>query len=645
MPDITETNTNDAANSTEAPIPPYEKLVSVEINMLAPPEGTDGNDADFVQRAFTYRLDQSLPLDDRLVLSRRNVLIGQIKLDEMIVNLGRLTLLVDLAYNAVPKHEGALVAALNQMQTDYGSLCQRCAVAMGSVSKSANEIGLALNMSMEDLYNGDEELAVGGIGDCAKIAGRLAALMKVLATAFDDLADRADTSLNTAHLARGDELQAVKALKHARTEWEAQKAKAEKLSEELASLLSELESKYDKLEGKLETTEDRAFAIALTGAIMKPLGEGLGGAATAIALIYSGAPSNGGGNGAANGDQGRGGGKPKPVTQDPDAEVPEKNRKELEESESAYEDSLLELDVAEEDIEILEAEVAVLAEEIAAATAEDGLKELKERKTTLEQTKQAVEQVKVVREKTAEERERDYLTAKSAIEALGYTLSSAGEQFSQMGHDYLDLAEAQREQLERLFDLMMQKKDLEREQLGIVAEAGVQLEGIDSDIESSAVTIKALVLTIAALRQVSDILHDTAEFWHAMESGCEDLASPSFLDNLDRRLKNIADRTPAERAAVFARTSIKVPLLNYKADWAALQLVADEYQSHTNDLYQDARKRRRVTLVGTAAQERVDALAKKLIGDVKAAQDEIDRELEQMRKSKENATQDQSSVA
>ncbi|MBY6004946.1 hypothetical protein KUV62_13580 [Salipiger bermudensis] len=613
----------------------YEKRVSVAVSLRLPADGSDDVNATFETKSVSYRLDQSLPLDDMLVLDRRKKLLGQIQLDKMVENLGRLTLLVDLAYNAVPKREGALVASLNRMQTDYGSLCQQCSTAMGELRSCGEEISLALNEAMEDLFRGNEDLAIGGISDCASIAGRLASLMKDLSDAFNDLATRADSALETAHLTRGDEIKAQEALEHARLEWSARKAKADKLSEELSTLLGELQTKYDKLEKKLEKTEDRAFAIALTGAIMKPLGDGLGGAATAIALIYSGAPSNGGGGG--NGGEQKGGqGAPKDKPEAGEAEIPEKNRKELEESEDAYEDSVLAVDVAEEDEEALQAEIDVLEEEIAAADEDaDGLSQLKEHKATLEHAKQAVEQVKAERVKTAEERERDFQTTKSAVEALGYTLSSAGEQFSQMGHDYLDLAEGQREQLERLFDLLMQKKDLEREQLGIVAEAGVRLEGIDADLESSAVTIKALVMVIAALRQVSDILHDAAKFWEAMESGCNKLASPDFMKGLERRRNSLkADATPDERAEIFNLESVKLRLLNYKSDWAALQNVAQEYAEHTDDLYQDARERRSTTLVGKAVKARVDALATKLIGDVKAAQEEIDRELAAMKASR-----------
>ena len=592
--DVAEPTGGIPTSDTQPPIriPPFEEMISVEVE-TAP--GTTRK----------YRLDQDIPLTDALVLDRRKTIIADIQVDKLAQNLTILTDLVDLAYNAVPEREGALRGSIGKLQFDYGDLCQRCSQAMNDLKTSAASIATILPGAFKYLFEGDEDLALGDLSDCAKIAGKLAERMKGLADEFDKLAKAADDSLEKSETRRGEEITEKEKLEKARDSLKAKKSGLDVIRTKIADLIKDLEVQFKDAKERLDLTEDRAFAVALTGAILKPIGEGLGGAATALALVYSGGPRSG----PPQPPQNAPAPPPKPDGKEP--KVTPEQQADFDRAKDGKATAEKQLAQVEADVSILDAELAVLTEELTQAKGEQA-ETLRKEKATVQNALDKGNTAKTGKVKDLEAAKQKYDSAATMIKALGVTLASAGEGFSQMGHDYLEVAESQRKQVGELRTLLMEKKDIERNALAEIEEATTRLSSLSVNIDSSAVTIAALFQVIAALRKVADILHDAAAFWRAMQTACESLGKPDYMDQLTRRMKKLG--TPMERVAKYDNDNrLKRQFLLYMVGWRSLETVAEEYRKSTETIYKAAREKRSTTLPRDQAQARVVSLSAKLL--------------------------------
>ncbi|MEM1361748.1 MAG: hypothetical protein AAGF94_08535 [Pseudomonadota bacterium] len=580
-----------------------------------------------------YRLDQSIAPDDPLVQMRRPNLIASINLEDLVNGLSLLTDLVDLAYNAMPRREGKLRGVLGQLQIDYADLCLRCSTGMNTVRSSSDTIGKTINSALGKLYEGDWERALKLLALSGRTAGKLADVMRALAEEFESLATIADEALQSTEELSGDEEKAKEALLQTQAEWEAKKARASKLQEELTTLIGELDVKYKAAEKDLEKTEDRAFALALTGAIMKPLGEAIGGAATAVALIYSGPPSGNVAAAASAANALSSSSAPAsapPPSSEPDVIVPKEKQDELDAARAELTKSKVGEELLQNDKDQLEIELELVKKALAAPDADSaGKAAYTARKTEIDATLEALEQAGTKLKSDSGTAQTRFDAAKSAVEALGVSVASAGQEFSNMGHDYLELAEGKRDQLQKLFELIMEKKDLEREELAVVAEATTRLANISTNIESSVITLRSLALVISALRKAASILHEAAAFWQLMKEGCDKLADSDALAMMDIY-------APSEGASIeevldaFDDDALKQALMDYKADWTALGSVAGEYAALTSDIYQDAKAKRETSLDIEEAQSHVATLAAQILQDVADEQSEIEAEQTRM---------------
>jgi hypothetical protein len=80
----------------------------------------------------------------------------------------------------------------------------------------------------------------------------------------------------------------------------------------------------------------------------------------------------------------------------------------------------------------------------------------------------------------------------------------------------------------------------------------------------------------------------------------------------------------------YNNNRLKLQFLSYIVGWRALEAVANDYQKGTEQIYQDARKKRSTTLPRDQAQARVVSLAGQLLRTVAEEKKKLNDERRQL---------------
>ncbi len=218
----------------------------------------------------------------KLVQDTRARVLAQMNLDDFLKDMALVGSLFYVAYNGVatqPKLRGEVSA----LQVKYMKLCSDSHSAMNDFQSSSELMLGYLKNFFGYLLQAEEDTALLYIGYMAKAAAKMADTATGLKEGFNLLFEQATVALAGAETSQGTEEERQKALEKERDNFEALTASALVLKEEIAKSKEKLQQLYDEAKAAAEKHEDRAFALAITGAIMKPLGEGLGAFAGAMA--------------------------------------------------------------------------------------------------------------------------------------------------------------------------------------------------------------------------------------------------------------------------------------------------------------------------------------------------------------------------
>ena len=158
---------------------------------------------------------------------------------------------------------------------------------MQRFERSSRTITGNLRDCFKFLMNGREEAALLWLGKAGVAAHGMADEADDLADRFDTLGNDAVQTLVDTQKAQGETEEAKAKLQAQIADLNAKDAGARTLAEELVKQKEELQQLYNEAKEKAETAEDRAFALSIVNAIMKPLGEGLGTFAGAITRANS----------------------------------------------------------------------------------------------------------------------------------------------------------------------------------------------------------------------------------------------------------------------------------------------------------------------------------------------------------------------
>lgn len=587
----------------------------------------------------TYDVSKVPGKESAIVIEKISDILVGIKLDKMVANLNITSELIHLAYNATPPRYGDIRADIDSLHIKFIDSCAECTSELSALRDVAKVVSGKLAGAFANLYKGAEPATIMILSTCKTDAEKLAERMQGLADKFQELCDIADRAKDSAIRERGKEIENLHEIEKALAEQEARKAQLEELTEKLKELIKTIESEYREAKDQLATTEERAFALALTGAIMQPLGQAFGTIGSALAGYYASQDPSRIARGAAEGLSGKGssGGEEAPETK-----VPAEQRKKFVEAESALEKAELDLKVAEADVEIVVALIDA-AEEVKKEI-DDSDADKKEKKASKAVIDEIAKEAKKKRddaviakeeaEQEKKERQAAYNAARESIEALGVAVSDIGSNMKEMGNDYLELASQQREHVRELFQLMIQKQDIEREALSDLAYVTERLARLDIERQTSEITISALFQTIGAMKQVVDILHEAATFWNNMKKACEQLADGSLLSQIQAYA---AMTDSGDRVEMFyGQDYFKTELIDHLGRWVALQSIAETYLKETTNIREMSREDFRKNLDAEQAALLVSDLSVKLLDELNDQTEDSNAETDVIKRALDN---------
>lgn len=563
----------------------------------------------------TYTMTEIPDEKSKLVQSERKRTLKTIKLDKVVKNLGLTGDLINLAYNSIPSKFGELRDAVMKLQDRFGGLCGKCTKQLDRLEEATRVILPNLSRVFKFLLQGKETTAVKFLQRCSEDARKLSTGMSGLATEFDELGDDTVAVLGSAETARGAEKQKIEELKEKAGEVEALTKRAKTLADLLADAKKKLEIKYEEAKEKAETAEDRAFALSMVSAILKPVAEGLGAVAGAYMKANSPAslplptptPSQ------QKDDT--------PVSDGPSKEELEVDKDDAEQKAAEAQDKADKAasDLADAETELEEAESAVSAAQDKVDEAEEDSDEKSEAKDELtaanaakkaadgkvsslkEADKKAKKALKKARKKAAQ--------LAAAWEKLGGSVGEAAENVGKIGDSYFALADEYRKEKMAFLKLLMKKEDEERQALVSIQEYAVRMKNIGEQTQTAEVTASALFQAIAALKQVVVVLRESAYFWSNMAEACDRLADTSVTKDIE----DFQDLDLEERLELYREAQFKEQVVRYYAGWRALEVIGREYAAETGSIREKVLDDFGTYLDDAGARQKAEQLGGKLL--------------------------------
>jgi hypothetical protein len=518
-----------------------------------------------------------------IVRQARAQLLTNLDLDKLIEDLSLCSDLIYLAASGI-KASGRVPTLEQRMTTlhhDFAKLCQTADLVLNEIALRSSEIQTNLLLVVEYLSEGDGAAAVQFLEECAATAGELATKASTLSTNFEALSTKTSDILGetSKELALGH--QEAEEIKRQVRELEAKVAKANSLLKSVGEQKAMLEEKYQEAVEKAEKTEERAFALSIVGAIMKPIAAGIG----TFAAVYAG----GAAGAAANKLAARMPSLP-PNTKAEAEDTVEKSKKALSEAEGDLKTAGTKAGNAEEAEQATSADHALKVVAVAEAEARAKSAPSPQANAALQT---ALDERKIAKRKfdsaldTAEKAQAEKKSAEEkvaqlqvALKAAGEALTQAGEALQELGDNYAAIAEGYRSEKREYLRLLIERQDLERSTLGDIQYFAVKMKNAGPELKEVNVACDSLFLAVGALKKISVILMDASKFWANMDMACKSLAR----SNLKTQIKAKGERGAEEQKKVLSSNIFKKTIVQYFAGWRALEVVSLEYGKKASEV-------------------------------------------------------------
>jgi hypothetical protein len=267
-----------------------------------------------------------------VVQEQTGKILVNLKLDEIVAGLAKSDDLLRCAYNGVAG-KGSLRAAVLGLQHDLKDACDETMLALADFERGSRDVLANMNGMFRFLVQpGKTGLALNYFARCSTAAKSLADRASGLAERFHDLSGKTVNTAKDTEKEKGLSEDQQRAFETQTGELNAKIAEADTKSRELTKRCADLQTQYESAHSDAEKEADRAFAIGMVGAIMKPLAAGLGSAAAAygasrtggLSALLAPAPKTDGGSdekesGSGDGDTSSGDSSPEKSSTDPAA--------------------------------------------------------------------------------------------------------------------------------------------------------------------------------------------------------------------------------------------------------------------------------------------------------------------------------------
>jgi hypothetical protein len=235
----------------------------------------------------TYSMLAKPAADSKIVAKQKGIVLKNLKLDKLVTDLMRSGELLWVAFNGVAGF-GGFRASVWEIGDKLGKLASDCESTMQRFEKSAGTILENLKDTFKFMLMGEEDWAINWLNKAGIRAGGMADEAEGLAQRFDSLANDAVQLIVKAETQKGLTEVEQKKLEAEMANIANEQKLAEQRVKDILDTKTELEGLLAQARAKAETAENRAFALSVIGAIMKPLGDGLG--AFGAAMLKSQSP-------------------------------------------------------------------------------------------------------------------------------------------------------------------------------------------------------------------------------------------------------------------------------------------------------------------------------------------------------------------
>ena len=185
---------------------------------------------------------------------------------------------------------------------------------------------------------------------------------------------------------------------------------------------------------------------------------------------------------------------------------------------------------------------------------------------------------------------------------LGKALERAFK-FDEDKEDSAKRAEAWKQKSLQKLEIEKEQRKLRHEALQKMADFTFQIQHLDREGNVAEIAVKALHEASGALKYLSVIMLQAANFWQQLQQHCQALATPQVQKEINHVMEVYSER-PEVRKKVWESNGFKTKAVSYYAQWVALYSICGKYlqqiqltQRHLcqhiveNPTYDESRKR------------------------------------------------------
>lgn len=512
-------------------------------------------------QGVTEQLDMSHepPKGSLLVQENKKAVLGEINLEKMIGELQDCVDLLQITYNAV---DGFAV------QVQVQDLSNQFVDAMNNSNQTALEFQLSAHNALEAcvyayamLMKGETKFALGLLAKTQSTAHRMSEQADKLVDTYQKLTDYTNTVLKSIMDERASDEKKREETLAMIGELKGSIQAMEKLKDELAKDIQEMNSEYQQMQQREIQAEKRAFGMQLASMVLGAVGGILGLPAQLL--------------GSSDAKRDAAEREAQSVTGETSAQDQAmRSYAQNVGRQTAIQAELGKLDKRVQRIDqVLDGELYQGGAHSDKMDPDDPDAE-KTDKELREEKQSAVDQ----KEKLNQELnglKGEQSTLEKTLKGLGVAVDQVSEKARDMAQDIQKNADSLAKRAEDIRKKRDELKDLERKNLTDLAKETAKMENMVMDANSLESAVQCLVIAIGSLRRVLAYLQEIKLFWMNVETFCGNLAKDENLTDLIDLQKDY----PAEECAVFFRGSLFVEgYLGLMAKWQALHVIFSEYQ-------------------------------------------------------------------
>lgn len=262
------------------------KQADPDIDQDSSREGYKNKKYSLILSGETYSLLDLPEESSQAIVAGKKAILETLRLKSLVSGLSRASDLVYVAQNGVAGF-GPLMATMTGLSDEIIGAAGETSLTLASIADNSEFILRSLNRSMNFLVQGREILSVKYLAKCANSAQDISTESSQLARQFDRIGDHAIEILQDTQIEQGRQHEKIAEERRNLAQLKANSAAAAVLNEELITHQANLRVMYGEAKAQQETSENRAFAMQITGAITGAMGSGLD--AFAQGMIMSGA--------------------------------------------------------------------------------------------------------------------------------------------------------------------------------------------------------------------------------------------------------------------------------------------------------------------------------------------------------------------